>query len=94
VKKRKIEMANKTAIVQVRIEPEVKREVERIFNTLGLSTAEAVNVFFRHVQLERGIPFDVKIPNKQTHKAIEDSRKERNLKKFKKTAELFKELGV
>lgn len=87
-------MANKTATIAVRIEPEVKRDVEKIFSTLGLSTAEAVNVFFRHVQLEKGIPFDVRIPNKETREAIEDSRKGRNLRKAKGAAEMFKKLGV
>ncbi|MCL4509491.1 MAG: type II toxin-antitoxin system RelB/DinJ family antitoxin [Bacteroidetes bacterium] len=90
-------MANKSATIAVRIEPEVKREVEKIFNAIGLSTAEAVNIFFRRVQLERGIPFDVgipEIPNKETRKAIEDSRRGRNLRKTKNAAELFKELGI
>lgn len=84
----------KTATIAVRIEPEVKREVEKILNKIGLSTAEAVNVFFRQVQLTKGIPFAVEIPNKETRKAIEDSRKGRNLRKAKNTAELFKELGI
>lgn len=87
-------MAHKTATIAVRIEPEVKREVEKIFNEVGLSTAEAVNVFFRQVKLAKGIPFDVRIPNKETRKAIEDSRKGRNLRKAKNAAEMFKELGI
>lgn len=87
-------MAHKTATIAVRIEPEVKREVEKIFNEVGLSTAEAVNVFFRQVRLTKGIPFEVRIPNKETRKAIEDSRKGRTLRKAKNAAEMFKELGI
>lgn len=87
-------MAHKTATIAVRIEPEVKREVEKIFNEVGLSTAEAVNVFFRQVRLTKGIPFEVRIPNKETRKAIEDSRKGRNLRKAKNADEMFKELGI
>lgn len=84
----------KTATIAVRIEPEVKRDVEKILNKVGLSTAEAVNVFFRQVQLTKGIPFAVEIPNAETRKAIEDSRRGRNLRKAKNAAGLFKELGI
>jgi hypothetical protein len=43
-KKTKI-MANKTATIAVRIEPAVKKEVEKILEAIELSTSEAVNVF-------------------------------------------------
>jgi antitoxin component of RelBE/YafQ-DinJ toxin-antitoxin module len=45
-------------------------------------------------KLHKGIPFAVEIPNAETRKAIEDSRKGKNLVKVKNAAELFKELGV
>ena len=48
-------MANKTAAIAVRIEPAVKEKVEKILEAIGLSTSEAVNVFFRLVQLARRI---------------------------------------
>jgi len=48
---------------------------------IGLSTSEAVNVFFRRVQLARGIPFKVEIPKKRTRKAIKESRRGKG-KKF------------
>jgi len=74
-------MANKTATIAVRIEPAVKKEVEKILEAIGLSTSEAVNVFFRQVQLARGIPFKVEIPKKRTRKAIKESRRGKR-KKF------------
>jgi len=40
-------MANKTATIAVRIEPGVKKEVEKILEAIGLSTSEAVNLFFQ-----------------------------------------------
>ena len=84
----------KTAMVQARIEPELKSEVEKILRTLGLNTTYAIGVFFRQIKLTKGIPFAVEIPNAETRKAIEDSRKGKNLVKVKNAAELFKELGV
>ncbi len=86
-------MANKTATIAVRIEPDVKKEVEKIFNAVGLSTAEAINVFFRHVQLTKGIPFKVEIPNKETRKAIAEARRGKG-KKFNSAKEMFDELQI
>ena len=85
-------MAKKTATVMARIEPELKDEVEKIFSAVGLSTAEAINVFYRHVKLVKGIPFDVRIPNKETRKAIADARAGKG-KKSASTKELFDELS-
>lgn len=84
----------KTAMIQARIEPELKHEVEKILRTLGMNTTYAISVFFKQIKLTKGIPFDVRIPNEETRKAIEDSRKGRNLRKAKNAAEMFKELGI
>jgi addiction module RelB/DinJ family antitoxin len=46
-------MINKTATIAVRVVPEVKKEVEKTLEAIGLSTSEAVNVFFRQVQIVR-----------------------------------------
>lgn len=36
----------KTAMIRARINPELKKDVENIFNVLGLSTTEAINLFY------------------------------------------------
>jgi DNA-damage-inducible protein J len=81
----------KTAMVQARIEPELKSEVEKILRTLGLNTTYAIGVFFRQIKLNKGIPFAVEIPNKETRKAIAEARAGKG-KKFNSTKELFDEL--
>jgi DNA-damage-inducible protein J len=48
----------------------------------------------RQVLAHRGIPFDVKIPNKQTLKALENSRNRKNLTTYKNSDELFEDLGI
>ncbi|MDI1304219.1 MAG: type II toxin-antitoxin system RelB/DinJ family antitoxin, partial [bacterium] len=50
---------SKTAMVQARIEPELKINVERILSTLGISTTDAISVFFKQVELNNGIPFEI-----------------------------------
>lgn len=56
----------KTAYLSTQLEPELKRDAEEVFKGLGLSTSEAVTLFFRQVVLHRGFPFPIKIPNEET----------------------------
>lgn len=81
----------KTAMVQARIEPELKSEVEEILSELGMNTTDAISVFFRQVKLTKGLPFDVKIPNEETKKAISRARAGKG-KKFTSTKALFADL--
>ncbi len=57
-------MASKTANLYARIEPNVKEEAESILSTLGLSASNAINLFYKQIILNRGIPFEVKIPER------------------------------
>lgn len=55
-------MASKSANLYVRIEPQVKTEAEQILEMLGLSASSAVNMFYRQIILNRGLPFAVQVP--------------------------------
>jgi DNA-damage-inducible protein J len=72
----------KSAFIRTRIEPELKEEVVDILQTLGLSLTEAITVFFKMIKLNRGLPFEVKIPNEDTLEALEDARLGRNLEEW------------
>lgn len=61
---------SKTEMIRVRMKPELKREAEKVFATLGLSPAEAITLFYKQVALHRGLHFMVKIPNEETLEAI------------------------
>ena len=56
-------MATKSANLYARIEPEVKEKAERILSTLGIPASSAINMFYKQIILQRGLPFDVKIPS-------------------------------
>jgi DNA-damage-inducible protein J len=84
----------KTAVVKARIEPDLKDEVESIFNELGLSTTEAVTLFYRQVKLRSGLPFEVAIPNKVTLKTLQDTDAGKNLVRAKDKEELFEKLDL
>lgn len=52
----------KTASVYVRLEPKVKEESEAILNRLGIPMSNAIALFLQQVVLQRGIPFELKLP--------------------------------
>lgn len=55
-------MAAKSANVYVRIEPDVKEQAENILTALGIPASNAINMFYKQIILNRGLPFDVKLP--------------------------------
>ena len=63
----------KTSSVRARIEPELKGKAEHIFQQLGLTTTQAITLFYRQVELKKGLPFDVAIPNEITRKTFSDT---------------------
>jgi DNA-damage-inducible protein J len=86
----------KTDTIHMRIEPEIKAGADMILSRLGLSTAEAVNVFLYQVILNGGLPFDVKIPvpNETTLRAMHEAENNIGLRKFNSAEDMFKELDI
>jgi DNA-damage-inducible protein J len=85
-------MSTKSEFIRARIEPDLKHNVEKILKKLGLTQTDAINIFYRQVLMYEGLPFEVKIPNKQTKKAIEDIQKGKNLNHAKTVDDLFDQL--
>lgn len=52
----------RTSNVFARVEPEVKEQTESILNQLGIPMSNAVGMFLKQVVIQRGIPFDIKLP--------------------------------
>ena len=63
----------------IKLDVEIKNRAKEIFKELGITMGEAVNIFLSQVTLHKGIPFEVKIPNEVTKKAIEEARKGINM---------------
>jgi DNA-damage-inducible protein J len=82
---------HKVATVNARIEPKLKLRAENILHDIGLTSAEAIRLFYTQVCLTRGLPFEVKIPNRKTIKALKDASA-RNTHKAKTVAEIFENL--
>lgn len=52
----------RTSNIFARVEPEVKEQAEQVLEQLGIPMSNAIGLFLRQVVLQRGIPFDVKLP--------------------------------
>lgn len=66
-------MMNKSAMINTRINPALKQEAEQILAEVGLSSAEAIRLFYRQICLHNGLPFVVRIPNEITRQALQDA---------------------
>ena len=69
----------KTANLYARIEPEVKEQAELILDALGIPASNAINMFYKQIILHRGLPFEVKIPNRHPTNINEISQEQINL---------------
>lgn len=84
----------KSAVVSARINPELKMNAEQVFKTLGLTTTQAITLFFKQVELNQGLPFEVRIPNEVTTQALEDARVRENIESYNTLDDLFEDLGI
>ena len=62
------------ATVRARIDVDLKKDVEEILSEIGLSTSQAITMFMKGIKRERGIPFELKIPNETTLKAMQEAK--------------------
>lgn len=89
-------MANTTNL-NIRVDEELKRKAETIFNELGLNMSTAMNMFLRYSVRYGGIPFELRIekPNIETLSAIDDVNNNRNMSKtFDSVNDLIEDLNA
>lgn len=89
-------MANTS--MNIRMDAEVKKQAEALFNEIGMNMTTAINIFLRQSIRENGIPFKLKInqPNTETLESIKEG--ERIIKegkpRFNTADEMFADLGI
>lgn len=62
-------MMAKETTVRARIDESLKQEAEAILRQLGLTTSQAINLYFSQIILHRGMPFDVRLPDETVDKS-------------------------
>ena len=83
----------KSATIQARINPEVKREAQKILSQLHISMSEAIAMYLTQITLHKGIPFEIKIPNEITQKTLKDSEVGKDIHRVDNANDLFEELN-
>lgn len=69
--------ATKTSSLYIRIDPQVKSDVESIYAQYGMSITDAVNIFLYTSRTRGGLPFDLRpsVPNAETLEALEEVKR-------------------
>ena len=75
-------------------EPQLYKEVQSIFKNENISASDAVLMFFRWMQKEKGLPHTIAMFNKTTQKAIQDSYGQKDVVKCKDADDLFNRLAI
>lgn len=89
-------MANTTNF-SVRMDSDIKKRCEALYNELGMNLTTAINVFLRQSLRVGGLPFDVRVdqPNKETIAAMLEAEriaKDSSVKGYTDLDELFADL--
>jgi DNA-damage-inducible protein J len=82
----------KTATVTVRLDPKVKQDAQKILDKLGITTSQAVTMYFNQISAEKGLPFRPHILNAETEHVIQNARAGKNLHTAKDIDDLFAQL--
>ena len=86
----------KTAFIRARVDDSLKAETESIFTDLGLTMTQAITLFLRQCEINRGLPFEVRLPNKETVAAMKEAEEiaKNPGVAFDSPEAMFKELGI
>ena len=63
---------SKDATINARVDKKLKAKAELVLDRVGIRTSDLITMLLHQVVLHNGVPFDVKIPNKETRKAMAD----------------------
>lgn len=83
---------NRTATVRARVEPGLKDDVEKLLHRLGVTTTEAITMFYSQIRLRQGLPFPVEVPNATTRKTFEATDRGEDLNTFDSLDKMFEAL--
>jgi len=82
-----------TTMVHVRVDEKTKLRAAKALAQMGISVSDAVRMLLVRVAAEKALPFDVKIPNAITVKAMRAADKGKG-KRLTSAGALFKDLGI
>ena len=82
-----------TTMVHVRVDEKTKQRAAKTLAGMGISVSDAVRMLLVRVAAEKALPFEVRIPNPTTVKAMRSADRGKG-KRSRSADALFKELGI
>jgi len=82
-----------TTMVHVRVDEKTKQRATEALAGMGISVSDAVRMLLVRVAAEKALPFDVKVPNATTVKAMRAADRGKG-KRLKSAGALLKDLGI
>lgn len=85
---------SKSAMIRARVEPELKDRAEAMLEEIGLTATSAITLFYRQIIQRRGLPFELRLPNAATRRAMQEARTGRGVVEARSMDELFARLDA
>ncbi len=82
----------KTSEIRVLLEPSLKKKSKKILDEIGMSESEAVRIFFRNLVNRKEFPLELKVPNEETIKEMDEVDKGKYSKGYDDIDEMFEDL--
>ena len=82
-----------TTMVHIRVDQRTKERATKTLAAMGMSVSDAVRMLLVRVVAEKSLPFDVKVPNATTAKAMRAADKGQG-RRQKAADALFRDLGI
>lgn len=83
----------KKSRVEVRIDSGLKENVSQILRKLDISESDAIRMYYRQIAINKGIPFELKVPNKETIEALNEIKKIK-LREYKNFDQYLSNIGI
>ena len=80
--------------MSIRLDSEVKEQVQQVFSNLGMDMTTAITIFLRQVLQYQGLPFDVRLDeNRKLIQVLTDVDQHRNMSQsFESVSNLMEDL--
>ena len=75
----------------IKVDPKAWAAAKIIFKEYNLTVSDAINIFLNRVRIDRGLPFEIKVPSKELKKAIREADTN-NLIRYDSTEEMMHDL--
>ena len=85
-------MASQMTTIQVRVDKKLKSQANEVLAQLHINMSEAIKMFLAQIVHQRGVPLEMRIPNENILKRIEEGEKGVGMHEASSVDDLFEEL--